>query len=48
MNIAKKNGANGGTIIEGRSIGGKNSFKFFNASPFFLFIKTCDVSFMVV
>ena len=30
MNIAKKNGANGGTLIKGRSVGGKNSFKLFN------------------
>lgn len=30
MNVAKKNGANGGTLIKGRSIGSKNSFKFFN------------------
>ena len=30
MSIAKKNGANGGTLIKGRGIGGKNSFKFFN------------------
>ena len=30
MNAAKKCGANGGTLIKGREIGGKNSFKFFN------------------
>ena len=30
MNIAKKNGANGGTLIKGRGLGGKNSFKLFN------------------
>lgn len=30
MDVAKKNGANGGTLIKGRAIGGKNSFKFFN------------------
>lgn len=30
MVAAKKNGANGGTLIKGRSLGGKNSFKFFN------------------
>ena len=30
MNAAKKNGANGGTLLKGRGIGGKNSFKFFN------------------
>lgn len=30
MNIAKKNGANGGTLIKGRGLGSKNSFKFFN------------------
>ena len=30
MNNAKKNGANGGTVIKGRSIGSKNSFKLFN------------------
>ena len=30
MNIAKKNGANGGTLIRGRGLGSKNSFKFFN------------------
>lgn len=30
MNAAKKCGANGGTLINGREIGGKNSFKFFN------------------
>ena len=30
MDIAKKNGANGGTLIKGREIGNKNSFKFFN------------------
>lgn len=30
MNIAKKNGANGGTLLKGRSIGGKSSLKFFN------------------
>ena len=32
MNVAKKNGANGGTIIKGRSLGSKNSFKFFNVT----------------
>ncbi len=30
MTIAKKNGANGGTLIKGRELGNKNSFKFFN------------------
>ena len=30
MDIAKKNGANGGTLIKGREVGNKNSFKFFN------------------
>ena len=30
MSIAKKNGANGGTLIKGRGMGSKNSFKFFN------------------
>lgn len=30
MNVAKKNGANGGTLIKGRGLGSKNSFKFFN------------------
>ena len=30
MEIAKKNGANGGTLIKGREVGNKNSFKFFN------------------
>ena len=30
MDAAKKYGANGGTLINGREIGGKNSFKFFN------------------
>ena len=30
MNIAKKSGANGGTLIKGRGLGEKNSFKFFN------------------
>ena len=30
MNAAKKNGANGGTLIKGRGLGGKNSFKLFN------------------
>ena len=30
MNVAKKNGANGGTLIKGRAMGSKNSFKFFN------------------
>ena len=30
MNAAKKCGANGGTLINGRETGGKNSFKFFN------------------
>lgn len=32
MNSAKKAGANGGTLIKGRSMGGKNSFKFFNVT----------------
>lgn len=32
MNIAKKNGANGGTLIKGRGIGEKNSFKLFNVT----------------
>ena len=30
MSVAKKCGANGGTIIEGRQIGSKSGFKFFN------------------
>ena len=30
MSVAKKNGANGGTLIKGRGLGSKNSFKFFN------------------
>lgn len=30
MSIAKKNGANGGTLIKGKGIGGKNSFKLLN------------------
>ena len=30
MNIAKKNGANGGTLLKGRDMGGKSNFKFFN------------------
>ncbi len=30
MNIAKKNGANGGTLLKGRGMGGKSNFKFFN------------------
>lgn len=30
MNAAKKNGANGGTLIKGRGLGDKNSFKLFN------------------
>lgn len=30
MNAAKKCGANGGTLINARELGGKNSFKFFN------------------
>lgn len=30
MNAAKKSGANGGTLIKGRELGGKNGFKFFN------------------
>lgn len=30
MNIAKKNGANGGTLLKGRGMGGKSTFKFFN------------------
>ncbi len=30
MSAAKRCGANGGTLIKGRELGGKNSFKFFN------------------
>ena len=30
MAVAKKNGANGGTLIKGREIGSKSGFKFFN------------------
>ena len=30
MNVANRNGANGGTLIRGRGIGGKGSFKLFN------------------
>ncbi len=30
MAVAKKNGANGGTLIKGREIGTKSGFKFFN------------------
>ena len=30
MNLAKKNGANGGTLLKGRGMGGKSNFKFFN------------------
>lgn len=30
MSIAKKNGANGGTLLKGRSIGENNDLKFFN------------------
>ena len=30
MTCAKKNGANGGTLIKGRGIGGANAFKLFN------------------
>ena len=30
MDIAKKNGANGGTLLKGREMGNKNAFKFFN------------------
>lgn len=30
MNVAKKHGANGGTLIKGREIGTKSGFKFFN------------------
>ena len=30
MNVAKKCGANGGTVIKGREIGSKSGFKFFN------------------
>ena len=30
MNAAKKNGANGGTLVKGRGLGGKNTFKLFN------------------
>ena len=30
MTVAKKNGANGGTLIKGREIGSKSGFKFFN------------------
>lgn len=30
MNVAKKNGANGGTLIKGREVGTKGAFRFFN------------------
>lgn len=30
MEVARKNGANGGTLIKGRELGNKNGFKFFN------------------
>ena len=30
MDVAKKNGANGGTLIKGREVGTKSGFKFFN------------------
>ena len=30
MNVAKKAGANGGTLLNGREVGNKNAFKFFN------------------
>ncbi len=30
MDIAKKAGANGGTLLKGREVGNKNAFKFFN------------------
>ena len=30
MDIAKRNGANGGTLLKGREVGNKNAFKFFN------------------
>lgn len=30
MDVAKKSGANGGTLIKGREVGNKHSFKFFN------------------
>ena len=30
MTVAKKNGANGGTLLKGRNVGGKSNFKFFN------------------
>ena len=30
MAVAKKNGANGGTLLKGREVGNKNAFKFFN------------------
>ena len=30
MDVAKKNGANGGTLLNGREVGNKNAFKFFN------------------
>ena len=30
MDIAKKSGANGGTLLKGRGMGGKSSLKFFN------------------
>ncbi len=30
MDVAKRHGANGGTLIKGREVGNKNSFKFFN------------------
>ena len=30
MDVAKKSGANGGTLLKGREVGNKNAFKFFN------------------
>ena len=30
MDIAKRNGANGGTLLKGREVGNRNAFKFFN------------------
>lgn len=30
MDVAKKAGANGGTLLKGREVGNKNAFKFFN------------------
>ena len=30
MDVTKKNGANGGTLLNGREVGNKNAFKFFN------------------